>query len=272
MEILHHPAKNRHGPRRMILTGLAVAALAIGGCGQGGAITDLRMTADKRPDLNKQNAERGKISLPADEPFNYPQFRSGQEGPTAHGEAKAQGNNGAICRADVAEESSAWGEFQLGYCFDNMTGEALDAVLKINLTATTSASHKESAPTGQAKVDATGEIVFFVKDSDGLILRQEQLLVTDLNRGQTSTTNRHALVFDARFEPDRGYYLVLAGRCEIDGAPAQSASLSVEVADVSFEINWRGTTQTGVALPVERRYASDSRLTPLPGATDSPRN
>ncbi len=246
MKLLFH-AKIIHHARRGFVVGGLWCVLIGTGCGGGSAITDVRMSAQKRPDLDREHAAKGKLTIPADEPFNYPFFHSGQEGVSAHGEAKAVGKNGASCRAESTGEGTAWGEFQLGYCFDNESGEALDAVLKITLTTAASATPSAASPDNKdnknVKPTATGTVVFFVKDSNGLVLRQEQLLTTDLNRGLSSTNNKHSLVYDARFEPDRGYYVVVAGRIDVTGVTGQTAGLALDVSDAAFEINWRGAKQ-----------------------------
>ena len=116
--------------------GVVVAAGLLAGCGGGGNVgMRVRKPASQRPDVDLAMASKGKLVIPGGGAFNLTSFKSGQMG-AARGLSEAIGNDGARCRAEARDGGSAWGEYQLGYCFDNVTDVpldvALDAVLNVN--------------------------------------------------------------------------------------------------------------------------------------------
>ena len=222
--------------------------------GNGGEI-NIRMSAVERPDLGREMASRGRLAIPADDAFNYPKFRSHQEGTTARGESKAVGRDGASCRAEVTGEGTAWGEFQLGYGFDNVTGKALDAVVSLKLSVKESVSHQEGDSGADENATASGHLSFVVKDTNGVELKRDSLVANDLTKGPQSSTNRPELVFDVTFEPDRGYYLVLSGRADVKAYAGQTATVQLEVTDVSLEVRWR---EAEAAVKADKQGAAPS--------------
>ncbi len=55
------------------------------------------------------------------------------------------------------------------------------------------------------------------------------------------------LSFDVRFESGKGYYLIIAGRCEAKAGSGREATVDVSVHDVSLDIDWKpaATAATG---------------------------
>jgi hypothetical protein len=60
-----------------------------------------------------------------------------------------------------------------------------------------------------------------------------------LEKGPDSSDTTYDLVFDARFEPDRGYYLVLGGRSEVQAETGHRVSASLSVEQCGLQIEWR---------------------------------
>jgi hypothetical protein len=208
------------------------------GCGGGGGGTTVSMAASQRPDVDQARVQQGKLALPSDAAFNYTKFTSGQEGRSARGEAEAVANNGARCRAEVSDEGSAWGGFQYGYCFDNATGKALNAVVSLSLNVDRSASRSEGAASAGEAVGGNCSLIFFIKDSYGLTLLQESLVTSALGKGAKDATLKITPQFDVKMEPERGYYLILAGRADAKAPASQAAAVSLKASDVSIEIAW----------------------------------
>jgi len=224
---------------RCAVWGMATVALAIAGCGGGGTTAEVKLPEAERPDIDSAAASTGGLTVPGPADFNYTSFRSGQVG-AGRGESKRSGPAGAMCRAECQKGGSAWGEFQFGYTFDNKTGNALDAIVKVRLKV--SESNNTGTPPGEDTAGAptaTSALAFFIKDSIGAELKNANLLATTIGSGPKSSGNQQELVFDARFEPDRGYYLIVSGRCDTSAGNAESLSASVEVSDVSIEISWK---------------------------------
>ncbi len=221
----------------MALAGLGLVVLA--GCGGGGQVgTSVRRPAAERPDVEQSVAASGAMALPADASFNITSFKSGQDG-NARGEAKPVGNNGAACVADVQGNGSAWGEFQLGYCFDNTSGAPLNAKVKLHLNVNEgNALQNSGAQPAAAKTTTANSLRFFIKDTNGVILKEETLVSGSMEKGPNTTGGKHDLFFGARFEPQRGYYLVIAGRTEAHSNNGASANTSLEVTECALEITW----------------------------------
>ena len=241
------------------------AAALSGGCASQEAGIRVRMPASQRPDLNAKAVARGKLIIPRDKAFNYPKFRSGQEGSSARGEAVAIGNNGARCRAEVNGEGNAWGEFLLAYCFDNMTGETLDAVIKTRLTIRRTITHDTATDDAAEATGATADLSFFIEDASmGQLLRQEKLVSGKVSLGSHLSTTHRDLVFDVKFEPDRGYYLFLSGRTSVKGEqPAHTGSVQLEVTDVSFDIQWQAAEASAGAAGSNDAQAGGAIVEPV---------
>jgi hypothetical protein len=219
------------------------------------------------------------LTIPGDAVFNLTSFKSGQAG-TARGTAEAVGANGATCLAEASDGGSAWGEFQLGYCFDNESGVALEAAVKLRLTATESASggpepgspqHGSSAgEAGGATTTSTNALRFFIKDTNGLVIKEEDLLSSNLEKGPDSSGTTYDLVFDARFEPNRGYYLVLGGRTEVQAEESHRVSASLSIGQYGLQIEWREAQPVaGVSAPSDVSLSGGSGSVDLSGVEAS---
>ncbi len=226
-------------------------------CGGGGdATTEVKMAAAERPDIDRAATSRGAISLPASEAFNYQSCRSGQS-EAGRGESKVLGKDGAVCRAEADQGGSAWSEFQLGYSFDNLVQEPLDAVIKLRLKVAESNVVKGQAPEeDEEPTSAATTLRFFIKDSNGSTLKDNNLLSSSVMTGPKQAGVRQELVFDARFEPDRGYYLIVAGRADVQASDEQSVSVQIEVTEVSLEIDWRPAKAAAIPPPIDEPVAA----------------
>ncbi len=217
----------------------SILALVIHGCGEADTTMVVKKPASERPDVDLALATKGAMVIPTAEAFNYSSFNSGQTG-SARGEAAIVGKDGARAAAQATDGGSSWGEFQIGYTFDNTSGAPLDAAVKLKLrlaqTQTTSGQRTDTHG-----IETTGKSVlrFFIKDSVGQTIKSEDIAASLLLKGPASHTDMHDIVFDARFEPDRGYYLVLAGRTDVQAAAGGNASLAMDVQQATMEIAWR---------------------------------
>lgn len=227
---------------------LVVGMALLSGCGgEGDEGMSVKKPATERPDVDQTTAAKGALTVPAHEAFNLTSFKSGQTG-AARGESQALGNDGATCRAEARDGGSAWASFQLGYCFDNTAGLPLDAAVRLRLTANESTSGQRAGADAVAVMTtAESTLTFFIKDTNGVVIKKEDLLSSSLEKGPDSLGTTHDLVFDARFEPNRGYYLVLAGRTDVKADASQSVAASLSVAQCSLEVEWRGASAPGGA-------------------------
>lgn len=221
----------------IVLTGLTVWS----GCGGGGGPeVSIRVAEKDRPDIAAGSTSTGKRSIPADAPLNVMKFTSGQEGESARGFSGADERQGATCHAEVTGVGSAWGAFQIGYTFDNMTGKALLATFRLKLNVEGALSHS-SPPDGDPYDTPTGSAMasLILKDTLGVVVRQETIYSAALNTGAKASSRGHDVVFEARLEPGRGYYLVVTGRSEATCREGQTARVELAATNLNFDIAWR---------------------------------
>ncbi len=227
--------------------GLAWAGIilfSLAGCGGGGQMNmDFRRPASERPDLGEPVLSGGAISIPAKEAFNFRSFPSGQVG-GGQGASGQVGPDGAMCRADAKTDGSAWGEFQLGYTFDNAASRRVPALVKLRLNVSESGDVSgvatASADEGATVASAVNQLRFVVKDSFGAVLRDENLLSGGAKQGGSRSERSHDVAFEIALEPDRGYYLVLVGRSEVTSSAGQSALASLNVSGLSIDVDCSG--------------------------------
>lgn len=233
--------KTRHFGRRPSYRALVTLLLVyVAGCGGGSEInTSIRKSANERPDLDASQAKAGSIVIPAKTPFNLTSFTANQAWP-GRGESEPIGHDGAKCLAEARDGGAAWGEFQLGYCFDNLTGRKLEAAVKMKVrVAETLSVERAAAPPGGEPTTAKSQLTFFLKDSNGILLTQEQILVKDLSQSTGTNSTLREMAFPVTFEADRGYYLVLSGRTETQAAQGESVNATLEVTQYWLEITWQ---------------------------------
>jgi len=222
-----------------------ILAGIVTGCGGGSPTIDIRRSASERPDIDARMVSTGEVRVPAAHPFNITHVESSQQG-KARGESESIGDAGARCAARIEAKGEAFGWFQLGYMFDNTSGQALEAIVKASVTI------KEEALLGERPLKAPNSLVasrtlsFFIKDSNGHILKNENLLSASRESGRAKSHNRHDLVFKVRFEPDVGYYLVFAGRVDARCEVEHETNVALEVNDGSLVIDWKPIEQTAV--------------------------
>ncbi len=209
------------------------------GCDGGAADPSIRMVESARPDLDEAALAIGHRTIPADTSFNIAKFTSGQEGERAAGKSGRLDKAGATCSAGVVGEGTAWGVFQLGYAFDNASSGPVAAKIRLKLSSATAASSKSDSkdyndvPTGNLSLD------FVVKDSVGVVLRQESLYAGDLGSGAADAKRVHDLTFEVKLSPGRGFYLVLTGRSEVTCKENHQAETSLSAENVEMRIDWK---------------------------------
>ncbi len=239
---------------RVCFVGLMGLAAWAGCGGGGGPDVSVRVAEKDRPDIAPDSSSTGKRSIPTDAALNVIKFTSGQEGEAARGFAGADERQGATCHAEVTGAGSAWGAFQIGYTFDNMTGKALLATFRLKTNVEGALSYA-SPPDGDPNVTPTGSAMasLILKDTLGVVVRQESLYTAALSTGAKASSRGHDAVFEARLEPGRGYYFVVTGRAEATCLNGQNARIELAATNVNFEIAWR---------PADVQAAVDSGETP----------
>ena len=236
--------------RRMTLLHLfavAVVSIASSGCGDGvNVINTARLPVD-RPDVTVDRLAKGGVSLPGADAFNVTSFESGQDG-DGRGESKATGSNGTTCKAESGTTGVGKASFMLGYTFDNQSGKPLDVVVKLKLKheAQIELSPGET-PIGKQPPAASNTLAFVVRDSAGVVLKNEVLTTSTSDIGPKSSSGSQDLAFDVRCPVDRGYYFVIAGACEARNGTGRSASVNMTVSDISLELDWRPGSATTTA-------------------------
>lgn len=210
------------------------------GCAGGAADINVRVAEADRPDIDGTIVAMGRRAIPKDHAFNIVKFASGQDGRASQGISKSVEGNGGLCEAKVEGEGTAWGEFQLGYTFDNTSGQIVHAAIRLNITVDGRLAHESNTPNSKSIPSGTASLTFVVKDTLGVAIRQETLYTAEIGTGAKEENRKHDVVFEALLEPNRGYYVVIAGR--VDAAalgPDQKCSVAIEASDISIEIDWK---------------------------------
>lgn len=241
------PSMSRQIP--WIVIGLAGMHLAVGCSSSGSADVNVRVAEKDRPDWDTAAVASGRRTIPTSEPFNITKFTSGQDGADARGSSGRFDPNGAICTAAVSGEGTAWGAFQIGYAFDNMTGRSLSVTIRLKLDVNSTLRHVMKSASEQIDQAGTASIHFVLKDSLGVVIRQETLHTASIGSGSTEESRKYDLIFESKLEPNRGYYLVLAGRADVTSPPKGSeVSVEVRAANVEFDIDGRDDDSSKTAL------------------------
>lgn len=246
--------KTHFGSLRVVTLISCSVASFVASCSQTESGIQVRKGKADRPDLTAQMVAQGTLAIPASTAFNLTSFRSEQD-QDARGESVAVGKDGARCRATARNGGSAWGEFLLGYDFDNTTSADLDAVVKIRLQYADSIEISRADPASDAPAaSATTTLVFEIKDSNGVVVRRETLAGTSGAKGPRSQKGTREAVFDARFQNGLGYYLAVFGRCQAHAAASNSAlEVSLEISQCTLEISWQsgGMDRADAGPPVD---------------------
>ena len=228
----------------------AIFALAVNaGCGDGANVINTARLPVDRPDVTVERIAKGGVSLPGTDAFNVTSFESAQDG-DGRGESKAIGKDGAICKAESGVTGIGKASFMIGYTFDNQSGKPLDVIVKLRLKhdATIELSAGET-PIGKQPPGASNTLAFVVRDSAGVVIKNEVLTTSTSDAGPKSSSGSQDLAFDVRCPADRGYYFLIAGACEARSGTGRSASVGMNVSDISLELDCRpgGATTTAPA-------------------------
>jgi len=222
---------------------LGLLAIASGaGCGGGAAgINTARLPVD-RPDVTVERLATGGASLPGSDAFNVISFESAQDG-DGRGESKANGPAGAVCKAESGTNGVGKASFMIGYTFDNQTGKPMDVIVKLKLKhdATIELSPGET-PIGKQPPGGSNTLTFVVRDSVGVVLKNEVLTTSTSEAGARNSAGSHDLAFDVNCPADRGYYFVIAGNCEARNGTGRSASVGMTVSDISLDLAWKSAS------------------------------
>lgn len=219
--------------------GVVLTLFLLSGCGGGGPDTNVRMAESARPDVDDVALASGHRSIPADAPFNITKFSSGQNGEKAAGQSGRIDGSGGSCGSSVEGEGTAWGAFQLGYAFDNSTSKPIQAVIHLKLQSAATGEFQASPkdvydiPTGAAT------LTFVLKDTLGVVLKQESLFTGDLANGAADAKRNHDLTFDAKLQPGRGFYLLVSGKVEATCKADQRAKLGLAASGMEINIDWK---------------------------------
>ncbi|MCK6457130.1 MAG: hypothetical protein L6Q92_11445 [Phycisphaerae bacterium] len=236
----NHSSFRRHGSRWVL------SFVWLAGCGGATDVTVSR-PASERPDVDAAVVSRGARRMPTDEALNLVTFTSGQGG-DASGKSAAASNGTASASAQSGPGGSAWGAFQVGYCFDNASSKPLRAIIRLKAELAERARVSVEHADNVAKVDLS----FIVSDSNGSVLRREPLATREARAGPYDWAGTHEMAFEEMLEPGIGYYLFASGRVDAQVGKDSSgqASASVELKRCELTIEWQpaaATTRTARA-------------------------
>ncbi|MFO0972606.1 MAG: hypothetical protein U1A27_04075 [Phycisphaerae bacterium] len=219
--------------------GRAGLALVLLTCGLGACSDDtftlkISRPADERPDYSDPPGASA-VHVPGEQPFNLVPFTSGQNG-HGSGQASATPAGNASAKGQAENGGSAFGEFQLGYAFDYAGKKPGGAVVHVKLEA----SQATETDGGDADTSAAATLTLLVKDSNGLALHTEPLLVGKSPGGTKALSAAETSTLDLPLAPGVGYYIVVAGRVDAKSATGKhSASAALDVKGCAITLEWR---------------------------------
>jgi hypothetical protein len=141
-----------------------------------------------------------------------------------------------------------------------VTGQGLDAAVKVRLRlSSTVASERVAVKPEGSPTTAAINLTFYLKDSNGILLKKEELLANDLEKGAGTNSTVHEVAFPARFEPGKGYYLVIGGRTDVQAAKGESVNCSLAVTECSMEIGWQAAPTKTATPPAATQPTSPTK-------------
>ena len=230
---------------------VAVVCLAVlaSGCSGGGALS-FRGTipAEYRHAVRAALVPDQSLAFPALELFNVHDKRSAQTpapAGQARADASAQPTGQAAAQASTDRGGSAWGEFQLGHCLHNHTGQPLLADLEFSVDYEASlecrvpAQAATSAPATRATAKAEVSLQVLVKDANETVLRTMDLLHITNDQGRVARNGHATPRFSVQFDPNLAYTLVIVGRASADADPDADAAAELVVRRLAITVTGR---------------------------------
>lgn len=228
----HIPAASVRG---LVVTAAISLAILLAGCGGGMEFGPAaRVPQDQRQAI-AASAVGTTVRLPGDRAFNIHLKQStqnpGADG-SARGEADAQPNGTAMCRAEATNGGASTGEFTLGQAIDMEAEKPLRAhvTLRYRMAQELTADPFGSESLGSANLTA------FVRDSTGVIHPKLSLQAVTTDDAPGRTSRDDVQEFDVDLEPGRSYQIVLRGGVNAKAAAVAKVVASLHVTDVSLEM------------------------------------
>jgi len=231
---------------RLILPATMLAALL--GCSGGQFGGDL--SVHPRPRQFTKPSETT-VRLPQDEPFNIHLHnvskQSSLEG-TVEVDASAAADGTAHATAAVTRGGSAQAVFQLGHAISNTTDRQMDVEFRVKFQHTFEAKASEA----ERMPDATVGLRLYAQPERGLPLRNFVKITYTTENGSTNRGASDSLDFTLTLGPGDKVEVYLAGQAKVDAPNERSASCSLTLSDVAFEIITRPAPPVRTAAHVAR--------------------
>lgn len=220
---------------------LAVTLFAAGCGGAGDAAPLVRVPAERRQMVDP-SAVGGRISIPADRPFNIHVRQSsqnpGSEG-TAEGRSEASESGVASASAIAGNGGQASAEFQIGQAIDWNGEQPVTATVKISfrleheLACTKSGGAADVA--GPAP-DANFRLLAYVRDDAGRIHPTMDVATLSADDAPGRGNRTDVREFEFVMQPRARYQIALHGTAAAAAARAGTAQAVLKVGDLKMEI------------------------------------
>lgn len=225
-----------------------VALIVLTGCSAGQVGSELAVRP-KGHSLGKPDTSTT-LRLPQQNPFNITLTRANKQPGllgAAEVDATAESNGTATARAAVREGGQAEALFQIGHALENSGERQTDADFKISFQRAFDVS-------GQAEPGVTDAVVslwLYVRNARGRLVRDVQLLSYTSENGPARNRGTETQEFTLTLAPGETMNVFLAGNVQVKVPDGRSASGSLTVSNLQFEI----VTRPAPAV----RTASDER-------------
>ena len=217
-------------------TGLVIAtALALGGCSTAQFGVEMAVHP-KRYTLRK--TEPATLRLPQDQRFaialESDQREPGLDG-NADASADARDTGEGVATATVERSGSGEGLFRLGQGFSNDTDRQMDLDVVVRYQYEFAARTEPDAGTP----DATVGLRLYAHEEHGRMQRDLVLVDYSTEDGATQQQGDKTLTLTLTLGPGQTMDVFLAGRATVDVTAQRSASATLKLTDLEFEVATR---------------------------------
>ncbi len=212
-----------------------LAALLLGGCST--AQFGVDMAVHPKP-YALRKTEPTTLRLPQDQRFSIA-LQSDHREPgldgTAEASADAKDTGQGEATASVVRSGSAEGLFRLGQGFSNDTDQQMDLDVVVRFHYEFAARAEPDAGTPDASVG----LRLYAHEEHGRMQRDDALIDYSTENGATQRQADQNLSFSLTLGPGQAVEVFLAGRAKVDATAQRSASATLKLSGLQFEIATR---------------------------------
>jgi len=215
-------------PRGAVL----VCSLLLAGCSSAQFGSELSARPKPQP---IRDVESTTLRLPQTAPFSIALPRASKEAGLegqADADASAKPSGEAEATASVTDSGKAEGLFQLGHAFANDTDRQMDLDCNVRFHCELEARQEPDA----RLPDASSGLRLYAREERGRMLRDIPLVEQSTENGTTQRQADEDLHFTVTLGPGQSVDIFLAGQARVDIPSGRSASATLKLRGLQFEV------------------------------------